>query len=176
MTKTTLPKAFQNPSYDKSLPTSDRLRDFLGAYHIELNGAHHKPFVKTEEDGGGYCCSDNHEGLIEFVELIVAQARNQWVEEQKKRETLLLLAMLSSAEGWCFCIRSEHDGVDPPAIQNAQDRLAILQGFDTILDLDRELDEIDLELFQEIESLPALQKSGEINVDVPTFGEKGNHA
>ena len=69
-------KAYKNPSYDESLPTRDRLADFLGKYHVVLNGVvKHDPYVMLEEDGGGMCCQDHKVEIVDFVEQLIQQAK-----------------------------------------------------------------------------------------------------
>ena len=78
-------QAAQNPSYDKSLPIKQRVGDFLGAFHIVLNGVvAHEPFDLTNEGRPGEMCdTDDKERFIEFVELLVSQVRHQEREKLK---------------------------------------------------------------------------------------------
>jgi len=69
-------KVYANPSYDKSLTPKERLADFLGAYHLVLNGVvKHDPFEKAEVDGGGMCCDDSKLKLLDFVEELIAEQK-----------------------------------------------------------------------------------------------------
>lgn len=75
-------KAYNSPSYDKSISIEDRLRDFLGAYHVVLNGVvAHDPYVLHMDDGGGMCCSDSKDRLVEYVLQIIRERGNH---ENKK--------------------------------------------------------------------------------------------
>jgi hypothetical protein len=58
-----------NPSYDKKLSIEERLADFLGAYHILLNGVKaHEPFyLKYEGKPNDRCDKDDKQRIIDFV-------------------------------------------------------------------------------------------------------------
>ena len=72
-----------NPSYDKTLPISTRLADFLGEYHISLNGVvAHDPFMLTNEDKPNVRCDDDHKKkIVDFVDQATAQARKDVLEK-----------------------------------------------------------------------------------------------
>lgn len=76
-------RAVNNPSYDESLDTAQRLGDFLGAFHLVMNGVvAHNPFtLKNEGKPNEMCDTEDKQRLIEFVELLITQAL-----EQKERE------------------------------------------------------------------------------------------
>jgi len=78
--------AAQNPSHDKSLPIEKRLADFLGKYHILLNGVNaHEPFyLKYEGKPNVRCDDDEKQRIIEFVNLLLSQAK------QKEKEICIL--------------------------------------------------------------------------------------
>jgi hypothetical protein len=81
--------AAQNPSHDKSLPIEKRLADFLGKYHILLNGVNaHEPFyLKYEGKPNVRCDDDEKQRIIEFVNLLLSQAK------QKEKEICICSAI-----------------------------------------------------------------------------------
>lgn len=76
-------RVVQNPSYDRSLAPKDRLYDFLGAYHLVLNGVKaHEPFdLRCENQPEKMCDTDDKERLVEFVNLLISEAISQSKEE-----------------------------------------------------------------------------------------------
>jgi len=81
-------KAYNNPSYDKSLSPEKRLADFLGKFHIVLNGVvAHDPFEKTGEDGTGMCCENHKTEIIEFVHKLVS---SEFVSKKELRDGIEL--------------------------------------------------------------------------------------
>ncbi len=78
-------QGYKNPSYDKSLPPIERLGDFLGKYHVVLNGVKaHEPFVRFEEDGGGMCCQEHKIEIIDFVEKLISTERQKVIDEVRE--------------------------------------------------------------------------------------------
>ena len=78
--------AYKNPSYDKSLSIRERLLDFLGKYHIILNGVvPHEPFdLKHEGHPEKMCDTEDKENIIEFVELLLKQHDEEVITAIKK--------------------------------------------------------------------------------------------
>src|SRR3990167_9185997 len=68
-----------NPSYDKSLPIKARLGDFLGKYHILLNGVvAHDPFMLTNEGKPNERCDTQHKlEIIDFIDSILKAKEKQ---------------------------------------------------------------------------------------------------
>lgn len=75
--------AVKNPSYDTSLPIKTRLRDFLGKYHIILNGVvKHDPFdLKNEGKPGVRCDEDHKQEIVEFVDKALSQSKKDTAKE-----------------------------------------------------------------------------------------------
>lgn len=82
--KEIMEEAAVNPSYDTSLPIEDRIRDFLGAYHIERNGVRsHEPFYLVNEGKPNERCDQEaKEEIINFL----SQALTRIEEETRKEE------------------------------------------------------------------------------------------
>lgn len=78
-----------NPSYDKSLPFDKRLADFLGKYHISLNGViSHQPFyLDCEGKPHDRCDTEDKKAIIEFVTLIVKDELAT-AEKRAREETI----------------------------------------------------------------------------------------
>jgi hypothetical protein len=90
--------SYKNPSYDKSLPIKDRLADFLGKYHIVLNGVvAHDPYQRFEEDGGGMCCQEHQQEIIDFVSNLETRVREE--EREKLKEKLKTMRWINDNDG-----------------------------------------------------------------------------
>src|SRR3990167_770390 len=77
-----------NPSYDKSLPIKARLGDFLGKYHILLNGVvAHDPFMLTNEGKPNERCDTSHK--LEIIEFIDSALKAQEKQLRKGHEILV---------------------------------------------------------------------------------------
>lgn len=76
-------KAVVNPSYNRDLSAKDRFRDFLGAYHIILNGVvKHDPFtLENEGQPGIRCDNEDKQDMIRFVEILIADSLAQYKRE-----------------------------------------------------------------------------------------------
>ena len=63
-----------NPSYDKKQSIKVRMADFLGKYHIILNGVKaHEPFsLKNEGKPNERCDDEDKQEIIKFVELLIS--------------------------------------------------------------------------------------------------------
>jgi hypothetical protein len=73
-----------NPSYDKKLSIEERLADFLGAYHILLNGVKaHEPFyLKYEGKPNDRCDKDDKQRIIDFVKnSLFSSYKSQIIKE-----------------------------------------------------------------------------------------------
>lgn len=77
----------KNPSYDKTLAIKERLADFLGKYHIILNGVtKHDPFMLEYEGRPNERCDyDDKKQIIEFV--------NDIFQERKKLENNVITSI-----------------------------------------------------------------------------------
>lgn len=75
--------AYKNPSYDKSLPIEKRLRDFMGAFHLELNGVNaHEPFyLKYEGRPNERCDDDAKNEFVRFVNILAEDIRTHLLTE-----------------------------------------------------------------------------------------------
>lgn len=82
-----------NPSYDQTLPAMDRIQDYFGAYHIEINGSsYHDPFYLDQEEGGGRCDTEIKQEILEYLDRQIQSARRESIEEATKiiESTMLL--------------------------------------------------------------------------------------
>lgn len=80
-------KAVVNPSYNRDLSAKDRFRDFLGAYHIILNGVvKHDPFtLENEGQPGIRCDNEDKQDMIRFVEILIADSLAQYKREIREK-------------------------------------------------------------------------------------------
>lgn len=72
-----------NPSYDKNLSPEQRLRDFMGGYHIEYNGGcGHKPFYLKYEGRPNERCDDSIKNeFVRFLNILVEDIRSSTLTE-----------------------------------------------------------------------------------------------
>ena len=97
--------AVNNPSYDKSLSPEQRLRDFMGAYHIVLHGVNaHEPFyLKYEGKPNERCDDEDKNSFVRFLNILV--------EDIKASERTRLLSVESMKMEEIICGEDMMDSV-----------------------------------------------------------------